>query len=152
MEATLRHDAFVYDSDERYAERALPFVEDGLAAGQAVIVAGTRDRLAIVREALGSANRRLSLLDAGLLYTRPARTVAAYYGALLVELRNAPAARVLGEVPFGPAPGEWGEWAIYEAVLNRALARLPAWLLCAYDGAQVPDRVLDLALEAHPDA
>jgi anti-sigma regulatory factor (Ser/Thr protein kinase) len=57
---------------------------------------------------------------------------------------------VIGEVQFGPMPGEWSEWTAYEAILNRALADQPAWIVCPYDTRALPDEVLENARRTHP--
>ena len=49
----LRHNALVYESQDEYLARAVPFLEEGIAAGEGAIVAHTKPGLAMMREALG---------------------------------------------------------------------------------------------------
>jgi anti-sigma regulatory factor (Ser/Thr protein kinase) len=147
----LRHNAFVYRSDHDYAAQAGSFLRKGADAGDAIVVAGTRDRLAVMREELGSASARATFLDTGSAYARPARTIALYHRALLRELETAPHVRVIAEVQYGPTAADWREWTAYEAISNCAYAHLPAWLLCTYDGHALPDDMLEAVWRTHPD-
>jgi anti-sigma regulatory factor (Ser/Thr protein kinase) len=147
----LRHNALVYESDHVYVERAGSFLKEGLDAGEAAIAAGTRDRLALLREELGPDQEGVAYVDVGGAYTRPARTVAAYYATLLDNLREADAVRAVAEVQYGPTPAEWEEWAAYEAISNVAYAHLPAWVVCTYNAPTLPDRMLEAVWETHPE-
>jgi anti-sigma regulatory factor (Ser/Thr protein kinase) len=150
-EAVLRHNAFVYESGDEYAARSVGFLRDGLAAGEAGIVGNTRDGIAVMRDALGPDADRVAFLDVSSAYTRPARTVATYYGAFLECLREAPSVRAVATVQFGPTPGDWEEWAAYEAITNLAYSHLPVWVLCTYDANGLPDPVLEAVWRTHPE-
>lgn len=150
-DATLRHHAFVYESDEEYVAGSAAFLKDGLDAGEAAIVANTRDGLAMMRDALGADADRVAFVDVSATYTRPARTVARYYGTFLEQLQGAPSVRAVATGQFGATPGEWQEWMAYEAITNLAYAHLPVWVVCAYDANRLPDPVLDLAWRTHPE-
>jgi anti-sigma regulatory factor (Ser/Thr protein kinase) len=151
MERQLRHNAFVYESDGQYSERASSFLGDGLARDEAAVVTGTRDRLAIMREALGPLAERATFVDVGRVYTRPARAIAAYYRTLLAALEGAPSVRVVADVQFGPTRAEADEWAAYEAMTNHAYSHLPAWLICSYNANVLSDPVLESAWQTHPE-
>lgn len=142
-EAVLRHDAFVYESDEEYVARSVAFLGDGLAAGEGCVVANTRDAIAMMRDALGPDAERVAFFDVSSTYTRPARTVATYYGAFLEQLRHAPTVRAVADLQLGAAPGECEEWAAYEAITNVAYAHLPVWVVCTYDANTLPGPILD---------
>lgn len=43
------------------------------------------------------------------------------------------------------------QWARYESILNLALAGSPMRLICLYDGAGLPDHILDYAVCTHPE-
>ena len=145
------HSALVYESDDDYVGRSKAFLDAGLESGEATVVAGTRDRLAIMREAFGPAAERVAFIDIGAAYTRPARTIASYYRVLLNVLRGAPAARLVAEVQYGPTPAEWDEWGTYEAIFNVAYPHLPASVICTYNGNTTPDTVLDRVWRSHPE-
>src|SRR5919109_4445242 len=147
----LRHGALVYEGDDEYVARSLAFLNEGLEAGEGCIVAHTRDGIAMMREALGRDAGRVSFVDVGAVYTRPARALAAYCGTLLRELRNAPSVRAVADLQIGPLRGEWDEWTGYEALTNLAYAHLPAWVVCTYDVNGVPDAVLDGMSRTHSE-
>ena len=149
--AALRHDAFVYESGDEYLARSVAFLKAGLEAGEGCIVGNTRDGLAEMRDALGPDAERVAFLDVGSTYTRPAHTVAAYYGTFLEHLRWAPSVRAVATMQLGPTPEDWDEWTGYEAITNLAYRHLPVWVVCAYDANGLPDPVLDGVLRTHPD-
>lgn len=150
-EGSLRHHAFVYESDDEYVAGTVGFLKDGLDAGEAAMVGNTRDGLAVMRDALGPDADRVAFVDVSAVYTRPAHTVAKYYGTFLKQLRRAPSVRAVASVQFGATPQEWQEWMAYEAITNLAYAHLPVWVVCAYDADRLPDPVIDVALRTHPE-
>jgi anti-sigma regulatory factor (Ser/Thr protein kinase) len=150
-EGALRHHAFVYESDEEYVAGSVRFLKDGLDAGEGAIVANTRDGLAMMRDALGPAADQVAFVDVSAVYTRPARTVARYYGTFLEQLRSAPSVRAVATGQFGTTREEWREWMAYEAITNVAYAHLPVWVVCAYDANRLPDPVIDIARRTHPE-
>jgi anti-sigma regulatory factor (Ser/Thr protein kinase) len=149
--ATLRHSAFIYEAEDEYVARSVAFLRDGLDAGEGAIVAHTRDWLAIMRDALGPDAARVSFVDVGSTYTRPARAVAAYYGTFLQQLRTAPSVRGVAEFQFSPEPGDWDEWMGYEAITNLAYAHLPVWVVCTYNANGLPDDVVDGVRSTHAE-
>jgi anti-sigma regulatory factor (Ser/Thr protein kinase) len=149
--ATLRHHAFVFESDDEYVARAVAFLKEGLEAGEGAVVGNTRDGLANMRDALGPDADRVAFFDVSSTYTRPARAVAAYYGTFLDLLRGAPSVRAVATMQFGPTPGDWEEWAGYEAITNLAYSHLPVWVLCTYGANALPDHILEDVWRTHPE-
>jgi anti-sigma regulatory factor (Ser/Thr protein kinase) len=147
----LRHNALVYASPDEYLARAVPFLQEGLAAGEGAIVAHTKAGLAMVREALGPSAAQVTFVDVSAAYTRPARTLAAYHKVYAQQLRRTPALRAVADVQFGPDPREWELWTGYEAVFNRSFGHLPAWVLCSYDASGTPDPIIDAVWRTHPE-
>ena len=148
---TLRHNALVYGSQDEYVARSVPFLREGLAAGEGAIVAHTRPGLAMMREALGDDADQVTFVDVSSAYTRPAWTLAAYHEVYAAELRKTPSLRAVADVQFGPDPGEWDMWMGYEAVFNRSFGHLPAWVLCTYNANGTPDRILEGVWRTHPE-
>jgi anti-sigma regulatory factor (Ser/Thr protein kinase) len=147
----LRHNALIHKSEDEFLECSVPFVREGLEAGEGAIVARTRPGLAVMREALGADADGVSFVDVGSSYTRPARMLAAYHRVFSEHLRLTPALRVVADVQFGPDPGEWDLWTGYEAVSNRAFGHLPVWVLCSYSVNATPDRILEGVWRTHPE-
>src|SRR4051812_36352080 len=150
-EDTLRHHAFVYESDDEYVATSVAFLKEGLEGGEGCAVANTRDGLALVRDALGPDADRVAFFDVSTTYTRPARAVATYYGTFVEQLRTAPSVRAVANGQFGPTPGDWEEWAAYEAITNLAYSHLPVWVVCAYNANTVSDPALEAVWQTHPE-
>jgi anti-sigma regulatory factor (Ser/Thr protein kinase) len=148
-ELPLRHNVFLYESDDEYVERSVAFLREGLEAGEGAIVTNARAGLARMRDALGDDAERVAFVDVGQTYTRPARAVAAYYGTLLEQLGTASSVRAVADMQLGPADEAFDVWTGYEAICNAAYAHLPAWVVCTYDANGLPDHVLDAALRTH---
>jgi anti-sigma regulatory factor (Ser/Thr protein kinase) len=150
-EGALRHHAFVYASDDEYVARSVAFLKEGLEAGEGAIVGNSRDGLAVMREALGPDADQVAFVDLGSTYTRPAHTLAAYYGVFLGQLRKAPSVRAVAEFQLGPTLADWEEWMGYEAMTNVAYSHLPVWVVCTYGVNRVPDAVLDGVWRTHTE-
>ena len=146
----LRHEALVYAAEDDYLRACLPFLRHGMDAGEAVVVAHTRNGLALVRDALGPDAAAVTFVDVGAAYTRPARTLAAYHSVMAGELRRARAVRVVADVQVGADAGEWATWTGYEAALTRSFAHLPAQVMCTYDGTSLPEPVREGVWRTHP--
>jgi anti-sigma regulatory factor (Ser/Thr protein kinase) len=147
----LRHNAFVYESQEEYVQRSVAFLKYGLEAGEGAIVAHTKPGLAVMRDALGPEAAHVTFVDASSAYTRPARTLAAYHKVYAVELRRTPKLRAVADVQLAPDPREWDLWIGYEAVFNRSFGHLPAWVLCTYNANGLSDRMLEGVWRTHPE-
>jgi anti-sigma regulatory factor (Ser/Thr protein kinase) len=151
VSAGLRHEAFVYDSDHDFVTRMAPFIDAGLADGEATLAVTTQGNWASLRKALGPAAEQVTFADRDSCYVRPARAIAAYETTLRQLLSDGAASvRVIAEVQFGPTPEEWDEWTAYEAIANRALADHPAWIVCPYDARSLPEQVVEGAWRTHP--
>ena len=147
----LRHGALIYEQVDEYVARSVAFLKDGLEAGEGCVVAHARDGIATMRDALGPDSDRVAFVDVSSTYTRPARAVAAYYGAFLAQLREAPSVRAVAEFQLGPTREDWDAWLGYEAITNLAYAHLPVWVVCTYNANGVPDQILDGVWSTHPE-
>ncbi|MGZ6638942.1 MAG: anti-sigma factor RsbA family regulatory protein [Solirubrobacteraceae bacterium] len=147
----LRHEAFLYDSDEEFVGTMATFLEAGVEEGAAALAVTTRSNCALLRDELGATAKSVAFVDRDDWFVRPATTIAAYHSTFSEFVRGgAPSIRVVGEIQFGPTTEEWREWTAYEAILNRALAEHPAWIVCPYDLRTLPEQVLDGASQTHP--
>jgi anti-sigma regulatory factor (Ser/Thr protein kinase) len=146
-----RHNALVYDSQDEYLAVAVPFLTEGVEAGEGAIVAHTKPGLAVMREALGPAAAEVTFVDVSSAYTRPAQTLAAYHEVYAEQLRKTATLRAVADVQFGPDPAEWDLWTGYEAVFNHSFAHLPAWVLCSYNANGTPDQIIEGVWQTHPE-
>ena len=151
MAGGFRHNALVYASQDEYLARALPFLTEGIEAGEGAVVAHTKPGLAMMREALGRDAEHVRFVDVSSAYTRPARTLAAYHEVWAEQLRETPTLRAVADVQFRPDPAEWDLWTGYEAVFNRSFAHLPAWVICSYNANGTPDPIIESVWQTHPE-
>src|SRR5687767_5169810 len=82
----LRRDAFLYESDDAFGERMVPFITDGLEAGDATVAVTTRQNISLLRDALGAEGELVSFLDRDEWYSRPAKVIAGYDSRLGREM------------------------------------------------------------------
>jgi anti-sigma regulatory factor (Ser/Thr protein kinase) len=150
-ETGLRHNALVYQSQEECIAQAVPFLKEGLEAGEGAIVAHTPPGLAVMREELGSDAAQVTFVDVSTVYTRPAQTLAAYHKVFADQLQKTASLRAVADVQFGPDPREWDLWMGYEAIFNRSFGHLPAWVWCSYNASGTPDPLLETVWRTHPD-
>jgi anti-sigma regulatory factor (Ser/Thr protein kinase) len=149
---TLRHDAFMYSSDDEFASSMSRFLDEGLHEGAAAVAVTSRANWSLLQDALGARAEQVHFTDRDSFYTRPARALAMYDATVRHHLGNgAPSLRVVGEVQFGPTPVEWDAWTAYEAIVNLAFAGDPVWIVCPYDERALPRQVLDSACRTHPE-
>ncbi len=143
------HDALLYGTPGELVEAVVPFLRDGLAAGDAAVLAVGPENTAVLREALGGDDRVLVLERHALYRSRTPTAITAF--RQLAEKRAAPGrrVRVIGEVDFGATSADRAEWQRYESVINHAFAASPLWGLCLFDTARLPAPVLDTARHTH---
>lgn len=148
--AALVHDAMFYAGDQQFASTLVPFIHEGLRAGDAIVAAVTRANIAVLRDALGTDAAAVTFIDRDDWYVRPTTTVAGWERMVTDATgRGHPRVRVIGEVSFGLAPRQAG-WSRYEAVLNEVFADAPAWIVCPYDVRALPAELVSDARRTHP--
>ncbi|WP_218134007.1 sensor histidine kinase [Lentzea fradiae] len=143
------HETAFYGSDDDFLALVVPFLEDGLRAGEAVVAACAERNTGLLRGALG---RDITYLPGADQYSRPSESIATYR-ALFAEGTEGGARgmRVVGDVPHPGMGASWDWWARYEAAVNRAYAEFPVWGLCPYDTRTTPAEVLDDVVRTHPN-
>jgi hypothetical protein len=144
-EHEMRHDLLVYDSDYGFAGALGLFVEEGIEAGHPVLLVTNADRREVVTDTLSAADaEKVTFVDGDRFYTRPEAAIAGY-DAKLRELlgAGAEAVRVYGELPHCRNAQERESWLRYEAIVNRAFAGQPVWVMCGYDTRALPAQVVD---------
>ena len=144
------HDALLVDSADDLVGTVTPFLRNGLAAGDAAVLAVQPTTGAALRDALGD-DPRIVVLDEQDVYGP--RTPAAITSLRRLARAHGPGGgrrvRVVGEIDFGPTARDWLEWERYEAVINEALRGWDLWGVCVYDTAVAPDAVLESARRTH---
>jgi hypothetical protein len=147
----MRHDLLVYDSDDGFARYVALFVEEGVEAGQPVLVVTDSHLRTVLTDTLsGSDAEAVTFLDRDQVYTRPEAALAAYDATLRTLLgEGADAIRVYGELPFCRGPEEQIAWQRYEAIVNHVFSRQPLWVTCGYNARLLPPHVVDDAWRTH---
>ena len=144
------HDALFYDSDESMLATAVPFLAEGLAVGDSVMLV-CRSRLnRLLVEALDTDSRVACRPRPG-SSGQPTQVIAGYIDTIRDLVEPPTRLRVVGEVQFGTTPAEWIVWERYEAVINRALAPCPLWGVCMYRTVELPDEILRAGERTHPN-
>ena len=145
------HDALFFSSTDELTAATVPFVRDGLAAGDAVVVAASPAIADVVRGAVDD-DERVHVIERADAYARRTPAAVTAFRRLADELATTGVScvRVVGETDFGRTEREWLEWQRYEAVLNDALAAWPLWGLCVFDTTRLPRQVLDSVVRTHP--
>ena len=145
-----RHDALLYDDRVQLVDVALPFMLDGLAAGDAVVVATGDGTASALRDAVNG-DPRVHILERGDVYRARTPSAITTFRRVADERseQGRRQVRIVGEVDFGATERDWLEWFRYESVINKALADWPLWGLCVFDTQALPEPVLDSALRTH---
>ena len=146
------HGAAVVGSEAELLAAALPFLDEGLRAGDLVALTCPPDTVALLARELGErataveSDPRMSLLgsrapDALTMCRRYLeRAMATGSGRL----------RVVAEVDFGADPADWREGQRFESVYNRLMGDAPVSAICLYDRRRLPAAVVDSAAATHP--
>lgn len=150
--ATFRHEALVYDGPDDLVRRTAPFVLEGVADGEPVMVAMTSDKLGALRAALGSDGDAVAFVDMARLGRNPAWIIPAWQRFLDEHARDGAPVRGVGEPISDQRAGEeLAECQLHEQLLNVAFAdRRGFRLLCPYDAGSLGTAVLHEARCSHP--
>jgi len=140
-----------HDADE-FLAATVPFVSDGVAAGEAVMVGMTPAREEWLRDALGQTARDVHFVDITELGRNPARIMPAWQQFFNERSVNGGRVRGLGEpIWSGRRPEEIAESQLHEALLNVAVKPdTPCWLMCPYDAGQLDPSVIEEVYRSHP--
>ncbi|QFZ24329.1 sensor histidine kinase [Saccharothrix syringae] len=144
------HEALLYRDDEQYLASTVPFVCEGLAAGEPVLVAVPQERIDLLRSALGPAADRVEFLDMRRVGRNPGRIIPGVLTAF-ADTSSASRVRILDE-PIWPGRTalEYPACVQHEALVNVAFEGRGTWVLCAYDSGTLTPDVLRDAEATHP--
>lgn len=150
--ASFSHEAFFYGDQASFVEGAGAFVEEGLVAGEAVMVALPAERLQLLRDALGAGAARVLLVDMADMGRNPARIIPAWRRFVAAGQASGRRVRGVGEPIWnGRGSDELVECQLHEVLLNVVFDGEPAWrLLCPYDTTALAPEVLAEARHSHP--
>jgi anti-sigma regulatory factor (Ser/Thr protein kinase) len=144
------HPALLYTDGDEYLAATVPFVRDGLAAGEPVAAAVPTANLASLRSALGADADRVVWRD----MTVAGRNPGAILPTVLIPFANAHAGRrvrIIGEPIWAGRTGtEYPACAQHEALINAAFVGRAATILCPYDISVLDPAWVDDAHRTHP--
>ncbi|MEV0457602.1 sensor histidine kinase [Catellatospora methionotrophica] len=144
------HEATFYDSDEQFLAVVLPFLRQGVAAGEPTVSFFTAHNQRLLRDAVGP-NSGVEFIDGDPHYSRPAVAIHRHRQMLAGYVADgATQIRIASEVPHPGTGVPWEWWARYEAAVNDVYNDYPMYGLCPYDLRITPDQVLRDARRTHP--
>lgn len=149
---TFRHKALFYEGVDRFVESTLPFVRDGVAAGEPVMVAVDQQKIGLLEQGLGADAGAVRFVEMRGLGQNPGCIIPAWREFVAEHAMSGRRLRGIGEpVWAGRREAEIDECNQHEALLNVAFDDGPAWsLVCPYDKAVLPAEVIDAARRTHP--
>jgi len=147
-----RHEAFVYSSMDEFAEGTLPFIRQGLALGDRLLVVLREAGRSALQGALGADTADIEFADAFGWYQSPEHAFQRYSRYLDEHLGGTARVRVVAEViwPESSAPADVAQWKRYEAGISPALASVPVSFICAYNTEELPREIITDARRTHP--
>ncbi|MET0764075.1 MAG: sensor histidine kinase [Blastococcus sp.] len=146
------HGAAVVGSEAELLAVALPFLVEGLRAGDLVALTCPPETVTLLCRELGEkasaveSDPRMSLLGSR---APDALTMCSRY----LERATATGSgrlRVVSEVDFGDQPADWREGQRFESVYNRLMVGAPVIAVCLYDERRLPAQVIASAAATHP--
>jgi anti-sigma regulatory factor (Ser/Thr protein kinase) len=147
-----RHEAFLWDGEQEFLTGTVPFIRDGLRAGQPVLVAVTLARIELLRAVLGDDAHLVEFFDMAELGRNPALIIPALRAFMEQHAADGRPVRGIGEpIWAGRRPAEVSECQFQEALLNLTVdPGTPLWLLCSYDVQALAPDVVTEAHRSHP--
>ncbi|SPE62043.1 hypothetical protein SNS2_4365 [Streptomyces netropsis] len=147
---TFVHPALFYRGDTEYLTATVPFIRDGLAAGEPVAVAVPQKNLTLLREALGEHAASVRLIDMQQAGRNPGRIIPRVLRAF-ADAHQDRHARIIGEpIWAGRNAAEYPACAQHEALINYAFTGRDVTILCPYDTGRLSAAVLADAEATHP--
>lgn len=149
---SFRHKALFYEGLDGFVASTLPFVRDGVAAEEPVMVAVDAEKIGLLEERLGSDADSVRFVEMRGLGRNPGCIIPAWREFVAEHAMSGKRLRGVGEpVWHGRSDAEIEECHQHEALLNVAFDDGPAWsLVCPYDKAVLPAEVIEAARRTHP--
>jgi len=143
------HEAGFYRSDGDFLKLIVPFVTDGIAADEPVVIGYDRRKCDLLRAELPRPDVVTFIEDAS-LYASPARAIEAYRQQFERHVAaGAGQIRIAGDVPHEGNGGRFAGWDRYESAVNAVWQDYPVWSRCLYDATTVSDEVRDVVERTH---
>jgi anti-sigma regulatory factor (Ser/Thr protein kinase) len=141
------HEAGFYASDLEFLQLIVPFVTEGLAAGEPVVIGFDDRKSRLVRAALAQPEA-VDFSTDGHLYATPAMAIEAYR-QLFERSAGAEQIRIAGDVPHEGNGGRFAGWDRYESAVNTVWQKYPVYSRCLYDTTTAAAEVVDVVERTH---
>jgi anti-sigma regulatory factor (Ser/Thr protein kinase) len=146
-----RHEALLYAGQDAFLAGALPFIRDGLAKQEPVLVMVGAAKIGELRAQLGADADAIEFADIGKVGSNPARILPVWRDFVLEQAAQDRPLRGIGEpIWAGRSPAELVECQRHESLLNLAFPGDDFRLLCPYDASALDPSVIDEARASHP--
>lgn len=144
------HPALFYRGEEQYTAGTVPFLRDGLAAGEAVAVAVPGPHLDLIRAGLGTGAADVRFLDMTEVGRNPGRIIPGVLRAF-ADAHPGGRVRIVGEPIWpGRTAVEYPACVQHEALINTVFGDREVTILCPYDADRLEPEVLADAWATHP--
>lgn len=145
------HEALLYASEEEFLGATVPFVNEGVEAGEPVLIVVRPEREQALRVSLRDSTL-VSFADMIEIGRNPSRIIPVWHQHVADSAAHGGRCRGIGEPVWpGRTEAELAECHRHEALLNLAFADTPGFrLLCPYDTAELDPQVIERACCTHP--
>jgi anti-sigma regulatory factor (Ser/Thr protein kinase) len=144
-----RHIGLLHDTPVGYAQGCASFVQQGLDAGDPVLVAVPGGNAQAIRDQLGPHDGDVAYTDMAVAGRNPGRVIVS-----LLDFADSHPDRRVWVVSHSMWPArsslEYSACVTQDAFLNTAFAGRAATILCPYDRARLPPAAIADALRTHP--
>jgi anti-sigma regulatory factor (Ser/Thr protein kinase) len=147
---TFRHEALLYAGENGLVDGLLPFLLEGIEAGEPALVVLDADKIAHLKAALGDHAEQVQFADMAEVGANPGLIIQAWRD--FVDAHPGRRLRGVGEPIWAArSDAELAECHRHEALLNVAFAnRRGFWLVCPYDVGSLDPMDVERACFTHP--
>ncbi|RNG27003.1 sensor histidine kinase [Streptomyces botrytidirepellens] len=144
------HPALFYRGVREFVAGTVPFIEEGLAAGEPVAVAVPASNIGPLRAELGASAEQVQFTDMSRAGRNPGRIIPQVLRGF-ADAHPTERVRIIGE-PIWPArtPAEYPACVQHEALINKAFRGRKVTILCPYDAVRLNAGWLADAYTTHP--
>ena len=149
---TLRHEALFCSGEDSFLDGTMPFIQEGVAAGEPVMVAVSAEKIELLGSRLDGTSPAITFADVHELGRNPALMIPALEDFVTRNANGRRRIRAIGEAVWAErSQPEVIECEHHESLVNLAFADgHDLWLLCPYDTATLRPGVLRGAGYSHP--
>jgi anti-sigma regulatory factor (Ser/Thr protein kinase) len=147
---TFSHEALFYSGEDEFLAGVLPFIRDGVADDEPMLVALDAAKIRTIKRELNGAGEAVQFVDMAELGRNPACIIPAWRD--FVGANRGRSIRGIGEPIWpGRSDAEMVECHHHESLLNLAFDGTPGFrLVCPYDAEGLDAEVLEEARRTHP--